>query len=175
MRLLKTDHAVLVEILNQVNEQLSRADSAAAKGTMDFLWGSLANHFHAEDNYLFPAILEVPRERFGKASVPSFYEVRILLEELKTDHRFLLTHLGQSLKKLRSHVSEGEDAVVEVRERMDTFGARLCEHDGKEEQQIYTWPQALLDTAPLDRLRADLRIEHQVIVGRFVDNVALAY
>lgn len=171
MRSLKTDHEVLDEMLNQLIIQLGKPDLPWAFETMDLFWGSLAIHIRAENICLFPAILNAPRDRFGANGVPKYEEARSIIEQLRNDHNFLMTQLGQSMKALRAIILHPEYSIgvtlAELRERIESVADRLREHDAVEEQKVYLWPRTLLDPDTLERLDAGVRTEIENMPSRF--------
>lgn len=171
MRSLKLDHEVLDELLNQLIIQLGKPDLPWAFETLDLFWGSLAVHIRAENVCLFPAILNAESNRFGEGGIPGFNEAKGVIEQLRNDHSFFMTELGQSMKALRSMIIHPEYSagmtVAELRERMIGVGERLQQHNAVEEEQVYTWPEALFDRETLDRLNTGVRSEVENMPARF--------
>ena len=171
MRSLKTDHEVLDEMLSQLMIQLGKPDLPWAFETLDLFWGSLATHIRAENICLFPAILNAPRNRFGSQGVPEYAEARGMIEQLRNDHNFLMTQLGQSMKALRALLLHPEFSVgttiPEIRDKMIAVRDRLKEHNHIEEQQVYLWPGVLLDRDSLEQLNTGVRTEIENMPSRF--------
>jgi hypothetical protein len=171
MRSLKGDHEVLDGMLNQLVIQLGKPDLPWAFESLDLFWASLAIHIRAENICLFPAILNAPRDRFGKRGVPSYEEARAIIEQLKNDHNFLMTQLGDSMKGLRAMILHPEYSVgisiSELRDRIATVGDRLYKHKAVEEEKVYLWPAVLLNEDSLEQLNAGVATEIQNMPSRF--------
>ena len=173
MRTLKSDHAVLAEILDQLKIQLAKPDLPWAFETLDLFWASLAVHIRAENICLFPALLSAPRSKFGEwNNVPDFEAAKIAIEGLRADHCLFMTELGQSMKELRGLIIHPEnysvtDVVADLRRRINSLGELLHEHNEKEEEVVYRWPSLLLDDESLNQLEVGIVTEIENMPPRF--------
>lgn len=171
MRTLKIDHEVLDDMLKQLIIQLGKPDLAWAFETLDLFWASLAVHIRAENICLFPAILNAASDRFGVDGIPPYAEAKGIIEQLRNDHAFLMSELGQVMKALRAMIIHPEYSagitVTELRDRIVAVAERLEEHNGVEEEQVYVWPSGLFDRETSERLDIGIRSEIENMPSRF--------
>lgn len=173
MRSLKTDHEILEEMLNQLKIQLGKPDLPWAFETLDLFWASLAVHIRAENICLFPAILNAPRERFGPANgLLEYDDAKATIEQLRNDHNYFMSQLGQAMKELRGLMIRPEDyplevTVTDLRKRIGSVGDLLRRHNTIEEEKVYLWPPQLLDDDSFERLQQGLRTEIENVPARF--------
>jgi hypothetical protein len=98
MQTLKSDHAVLAEILDQLKIQLARPDLPMAFDSLDLFWASLAVHIRAENICLFPAVLNAPSSKFGANSMPELDDVKTTIEGLRADHLIFYDGTRKAMK-----------------------------------------------------------------------------
>lgn len=72
--LMERDHELLGDLLQKLEGALERRDVVKSFSLLDLFWARLAVHIRAENVCLFPAIVNAPREIFGRA-LPPFAEV----------------------------------------------------------------------------------------------------
>lgn len=172
MRSLKSDHAVLEEMINQLTIYLGKADLPRAFESLDLLWGSLACHIRAENICLFPAILNAPRERFGaEHNFLEYEDAKAAIDQLRNDHNAFITELAQAMKILRSVMMHPEtfvteDPVIDLKNRIVSFKELLRKHNESEEQLVYSWPALLLDEDNLAQLEVGVKTEIENLPSR---------
>ena len=171
MKALELDHRVLDEMLNRLIIQLGKADLPCAFETLDRFWASLAVHIRAENVCLFPAILNASPARFATAEIDDYSKAKEIIEQLRTDHSFFMSELGQAMKALRSMIIYPEYSagmtISELSDRIMRVAERLREHNAIEEKQVYVWPELLFDGETLERLSKGIRGEIENIPARF--------
>ena len=169
MRSLKIDHEVLVDLTSQTMEQMDKQELSWALHTLDFLWASMDVHVRVVRSSLFPAILNARRDRFGRAGIPAYDEARDVIARLQADHDFFMIELEESvaaLRKIRKHAEDNQSLLVQLRERISKFAARLLTHRD-EEEVVHQWPRRLLQPSELTDLQTIVRHKSQEVPVRF--------
>ena len=171
MKTLELDHRVLDEMLRGLIIQLGKADLPQAFEALDRFWASLAVHIRAENICLFPAILNSSPDRFATAEIGDYSEAKETIEQLRTDHSFFMSELGQAMKAVRSMIMYPEYSagmtISELRDRIIKLAEKLDEHNAIEETQVYRWPELLFDGETLERLSRGIRSEIENMPARF--------
>lgn len=150
--LLEEDHASVSELIAQLCVFLDERDMKRAYPQLDLVWARLAVHIRAEHLCLFPAILDAARQiSIGEGSAPQLDEAQSALKQLRHDHDFFMVELARAvnlMRKLRaSPASETlEKRLPELKQTINAVKTRLENHNRLEEEQVYRWPAALLNT-----------------------------
>lgn len=149
---LEGDHKLIEEVLDDLLTLLQKQDINRAFELLDLFWTQLAVHIRAENVCLFPAILNAPRESFGrKNGLPPFEEVKALIETLRADHAFFVDQVSQAIRRIRELMALAdipkvglEPQVNEIKETMLAVADRLRAHSDLEHDKVYAWPELLL-------------------------------
>jgi hypothetical protein len=177
---MEQDHVALAEVFRNLDAALAAGDAASSFRLLDFVWARLAVHIRAEHLRLFPALLNA----LGKApatnssSSPSLAEAHACFEILRHDHDFFMRELAgavNTLRELSSDESGGAgsaERLSDVRGKISEVMNRLAEHNRLEEEQVYLWPEALLDEAAREELSAQMRLEIENLPPRFNEPVS---
>jgi hypothetical protein len=169
--ILKHDHDDLARLLGRL--QAGFQGSEKEFQVLDHFWARLAMHIRAEHLCLFPAILGAERTRFGVKGAPSFEETEQVIAQLKSDHNFFMGQLAEAVKMFRDILVEPPDPrdlsekLDSISERVNAVGSRLEHHNVLEEEQVYLWPQFILDPSDLDDLSASMNRELENVPARF--------
>ena len=162
--LLVTDHAEVDAILRDLFDAFEGGGAQDVLARLDLLWARLAVHIRAEHLHLFPALL-------AAAAGGAARGVEDAVRELREDHNFFMRELAACVEALRRVVAEGgpagRDELEEVRRRVLAVRERLGEHNRREEEEVYRWPDALLGGAERGRLEEGLRRELKNLPPRF--------
>lgn len=173
MRLLKTDHEVLEAMLRDLIVQLEKSNFAWAYDAFDLFWGSLTVHINAENNFLFPALLNSDPERLGQEDLPTYLELEHTIEQLKGDHATFMDQLEDLMRELRALVNTGplswekRQAVEKIKRSLVSFSTWFQLHNETEEEKIHSLPARILPAGDLVRLEMSVRTEIQNLPTRF--------
>ena len=173
-QILKHDHNRLASLLETLKSRLQNCGVEEFQ-VLDLFWAQLAVHIRAEHLCLFPAILNADRKRFGVADVPSFEEAELAIAQLKSDHNFFMDQLAEAVKTFREILAQppaaGELAkrLDSISERVNLVASRLESHNLLEEEQVYVWPQLILNQNELVDLNAAIKRELENLPARFND------
>jgi hypothetical protein len=169
--LLEDDHALLDQLLIELDAELAKPDINRAFELLDLSWARLAVHIRAENLHLFSALANADPSLFtGKGSVPTFEESHSLISRLRSDHDFFMKELAQLVKIMREIVAKYPTRLKEVkdvRQRMRIIKKRLEAHNRLEEEQAYVWPSSLFDEPSVSRLHDRIRYELENLPPRF--------
>ncbi len=173
-KLLEKDHALLGELLQSLGAALRKQDVARGFELLDLFWARLAVHIRAENVYLFPAILNAPRDIFNLA-LPPIKEVESTIELLRADHKFFMDVLSNAVKTMRellanSEVHKPQELATElnlIRAQVAAISVRLKAHNELEEGKVYGWPALMLSSSDLATLKHALQREIENLPPRF--------
>ena len=169
--LLATDHESLGELLNELDQALSKPNVLRAFQLLDLFWARLAVHIRAENLGLFPALKKAPANLFtGRDGLPTSDEAEVILARLRSDHDFFMKELALMMKTTRK-LSAGDlpplEQVNELRRRLTGIKDRLENHNRLEEEQVYSWPGLIFDEPTVATLCRLLRHELEKLPPRF--------
>ena len=174
--LLEKDHECLGELLQDLESVLQKNNIPWAFALLDLFWARLAVHIRAENVCLFPAILNASPALFETCSeLPSFAHARTSIDSLRRDHNFFMERLADAVKRMREllvapeRLAEDDTTLKEVRENIAAVSERLTSHNRLEEEQVYRWPQAILNREQLILLRDALEHEIENLPQRFAN------
>lgn len=174
--ILKHDHNKLARQLETLKSSLQNCGLDEFQ-VLDLFWAQLAVHIRAEHLCLFPAILGADRKQFGVDGVPSFEKVELAIAQLRSDHNFFMDQLAEAVKTFREILVQSPPAA-ELATKLDSISARVSvvasrleSHNLLEEEQVYTWPQLILDSNQLDDLSASMKKELENLPARFNDTI----
>jgi hemerythrin HHE cation binding domain-containing protein len=170
--ILEHDHAQLAQLLQALTTGLHQHDARQTFAVLDLFWARLAVHIRAENLFLFPAILNAPRESFGKGGMPSFEEAKVIVDDLRSDHSFFMDELASAVKTFREILVKDEGAphlmqIKKVQECVDAVVVRLDSHNALEEDRVYQWPALVLSASELEALRSAVDRELENLPPRF--------
>ena len=163
--LLEEDHASVAGLISQLCLALDGRDVERSFARLDLVWARLAVHIRAEHLCLFPAVLDAARRQQARAGgAARLAEASAAVRRLKRDHDFFMRELAGAVKALRELRSVRGSAAAEevlrgVRRTITAVEARLEEHNRLEEEQVYRWPAAVLDSDGQARLAECVRRE----------------
>jgi hypothetical protein len=177
--LLEDDHALLGQLLTELEAELSKPNIARAFELLDLFWTRLAVHIRAENLHLFPALANAPASLFtGRGPLPASEDVHNVLARLRSDHDFFMKELALMIKAMReiagtqqAHLEEFED----LRERLGNVRERLEAHNRLEEKQAYRWAALLFDKQELGALRTRIAHELENLPPRFAKNTEVEF
>jgi hypothetical protein len=169
--LLAADHESLAQLLNELDEELSKPNISRAFELLDLFWARLAVHIRAENLGLFPALTNVPATSFtGRDGLPTSDEAQDILVRLRSDHDFFMKELALMMKATRK-VSTPEltpiEQVNESRRRLLAVKDRLENHNRLEEEQVYGWPGLIFDEPAVAKICRLVRHELEKLPHRF--------
>jgi iron-sulfur cluster repair protein YtfE (RIC family) len=169
--LLEDDHALLGQLLTELDAELSKPNIARAFELLDLFWARLAVHIRAENLHLFPALANAPASLFtGRDPLPASEEVHKVLARLRSDHDFFMKELAREIKAMREIAGSPEAHLEELevlRQRLANVRERLEAHNLLEEKQAYVWPSMLFDEQTSADLCDQLRHELENLPPRF--------
>ena len=169
--LLEDDHALLGQLLTELDAELSKPNIARAFELLDLFWARLAVHIRAENLHLFPALANAPASLFtGRDPLPASEEVHKVLARLRSDHDFFMKELAREIKAMREIAGSPEAHLEELevlRQRLANVRERLEAHNLLEEKQAYVWPSMLFDEQTSADLCDQLRHELENLPSRF--------
>jgi hypothetical protein len=169
--LLEDDHALLGQLLTELDAELSKPNIARAFELLDLFWARLAVHIRAENLHLFPALANAPASLFtGRGPLPASEEVHKVLALLRCDHDFFMKELAREIKAMREIAGSPEAHLEELevlRQRLANVRERLEAHNLLEEKQAYVWPSMLFDEQTSADLCDQLRHELENLPPRF--------
>jgi iron-sulfur cluster repair protein YtfE (RIC family) len=169
--LLEDDHALLGQLLTELDAELSKPNIARAFELLDLFWARLAVHIRAENLHLFPALANAPASLFtAKDPLPASEEVHKVLARLRSDHDFFMKELAREIKAMREIAGSPEAHLEELevlRQRLANVRERLEAHNLLEEEQAYVWPSMLFDEQTSADLCDQLRHELENLPPRF--------
>jgi iron-sulfur cluster repair protein YtfE (RIC family) len=169
--LLEDDHALLGQLLTELDTELSQPNIARAFELLDLFWARLAVHIRAENLHLFPALANAPASLFtGRDPLPASEEVHKVLARLRSDHDFFMKELAREIKAMREIAGSPEAHLEELevlRQRLANVRERLEAHNLLEEKQAYVWPSMLFDEQTSADLCDQLRHELENLPPRF--------
>jgi hypothetical protein len=167
------DHAEVDALFRDLWREFDSGDAREVFSKLDYLWARLAVHIRAEHLHLFPALLAASERRRNEEvdDVPATGEVRQAVERLRGDHDFFMRELAGAVNAARELAAQDvlpdRERLLQIRGRAAAVAERLVEHNRVEEQQVYLWPDALLDRADLETLRAGVLREIENLPPRF--------
>ena len=169
--LLKDDHALLGQLLTELDAELSKHNSARAFELLDLLWARLAVHIRAENLHLFPALANAAPSLFtGKGSLPTSDEAHSILLRLRSDHEFFMKELALMITAMRE-IGRNQSVNLEdlqvLWQRLIVVRKRLETHNRLEEERAYKWPSLLFDANMIAELCDRLRHELENLPPRF--------
>jgi iron-sulfur cluster repair protein YtfE (RIC family) len=169
--LLEDDHALLGQLLTELDAELLKPNIARAFELLDLFWARLAVHIRAENLHLFPALANAPASLFtGRYPLPASEEVHKVLARLRSDHDFFMKELAREIKAMREIAGSPEAHLEELevlRQRLANVRERLEAHNLLEEKQAYVWPSMLFDEQTSADLCDQLRHELENLPPRF--------
>jgi hypothetical protein len=169
--LLEDDHALLGQLLTELDAELSKPNIARAFELLDLFWARLAVHIRAENLHLFPALANAPASLFtAKDPLPASEEVHKVLARLRSDHDFFMKELAREIKAMREIAGSPEAHLEELevlRQCLANVRERLEAHNLLEEKQAYVWPSMLFDEQTSADLCDQLRHELENLPPRF--------
>jgi iron-sulfur cluster repair protein YtfE (RIC family) len=169
--LLEDDHALLGQLLTELDAELSKPNIARAFELLDLFWARLGVHIRAENLHLFPALANAPASLFtGRDPLPASEEVHKVLARLRSDHDFFMKELAREIKAMREIAGSPEAHLEELevlRQRLANVRERLEAHNLLEEKQAYVWPSMLFDEQTSADLCDQLRHELENLPPRF--------
>lgn len=179
---LTNDHAEVDALLRGLTRAFDGGDAREVFEKLDYLWARLAVHIRAEHLRLFPALLAAADAAAGDddaadAGAPTPRDVREAVERLREDHDFFMRELATAVNGARALAARGgedgdDDVLRGLRERVLAVAERLAEHNRVEEEQVYRWPEALLNERERADLSAGVRREIENIPPRFSEGDA---
>ena len=167
------DHSEIDQLIHELIAALDKGDRTQSFEHLDLLWARLAVHIRAEHLWLFPSILEAPRANFtGNGGTPLYDEAQSAIDLLRQDHDFFMRELAQAVNTMRNHGTVSDPVVIngllrEVRRCVVRVESRLQTHNQLEEEQVYTWVDALLGEAERSALTASMSHELENVPPRF--------
>jgi hypothetical protein len=167
------DHSEVGDLIQELLDTPDGRERAQIFARLDLLWARLAVHIRAEHLCLFPSILGALGKPSNPSStgVPSAVHVREVVERLRADHDFFMFELAKAVNAARELVKgENEpsaDQLLEIKQRVLAVSARLQEHNGLEEEQVYLWPEMLLSAGERAELSIRMRREIENLPPRF--------
>ncbi len=167
------DHSEIDQLIHELLAALDKRDRAQSFEHLDLLWARLAVHIRAEHLWLFPSILEAPRTNFTRShGTPQYEKAQSAIDLLRHDHDFFMRELSTAVNTMRKHGTVSDPVVTsgllrEVRRCVVSVETRLQTHNQLEEEQVYTWVDALLGEAERSALTASMRHELENIPPRF--------
>ena len=172
--LMQRDHELLGDLLQKLECALQRRDVVRSFRLLDLFWARLATHIRAENVCLFPAILNAPREIFGR-TLPTFMEVETTIERLRVDHNFFMDQLSRAVKTMREFLISSDTytqwkrtrQLNSIRSRLHAVSTRLKAHNQLEEEHVYEWPALMLGAADLSKLHDVLKHQIENLPPRF--------
>jgi hemerythrin-like domain-containing protein len=172
--LMERDHELLGDLLQKLEDALERRDVVKSFSLLDLFWARLAVHIRAENVCLFPAILNAPREFFGR-TLPPFAEVETTIERLRTDHNFFMDQLSRAVKTMREFLGQSNTysqwkrtpQLNTIRARLHAVSTRLKAHIQLEDEHVYEWPALMLGAGDLRKLFELLMYEIENLPPRF--------
>jgi iron-sulfur cluster repair protein YtfE (RIC family) len=169
--LLEADHESLGQLLDELDEELSKPEISRAFELLDLFWARLAVHIRAENLGLFPALTSVPATSFtGRNGLPTSDEAQDILVRLRSDHDFFMKELALMMKtarKLSANELSPLEQVNELRRRLVAIKQRLENHNRLEEEQVYGWPGLIFDELSVAKLCQLCRHELGKLPPRF--------
>jgi hemerythrin superfamily protein len=176
--ILINDHAEVDALLSRLTDAFEHADAREVLAKLDYFWARLAMHIRAEHLHLFPALLSASEKLAGVVpGRPTPGEVRESVERLREDHDFFMRRLAEAVNSARALIGEdsGEAAnangLRHIRDIVLAVAERLAEHNGREEEQVYLWPESLMSEAARADLLSRTRLELENVPPRFSDSV----
>jgi hypothetical protein len=172
-KLLVDDHGEVDALFRDLWREFDGGGARGVFERLDYLWARLAVHIRAEHLHLFPALLAASEGRRPEEAgdAPATEEVRLAVERLREDHDFFMRELAGAVNAARELAGQDGPPDLEqlrqIRGRAAAVGERLVEHNRLEEQLVYHWPEALLDRAELETLRAGILREIENLPPRF--------
>lgn len=142
--LLRSDHAELDRLFEQILSALTVADCALIFSRLDYFWARLAMHIRAEHLHLFPAFLSERMHNIpqNEKSTQNSEEVKSLIERLRSDHNFFMSEMISLIKRLRTLQNGSEflapTELVAIKKRLTGVRRRLEIHNKLEEERIYS-------------------------------------
>ena len=170
--LMADDHSRLHKLIDDLFAALDEGNTALSFERLDLLWARLAVHVRAEHLCLFPSILGAPRANFtGTGGTPRYEEAQRAIDVLRHDHDFFMRELSTAVNTMRKHRTASDPVVTsgllrEVGRCVVSVETRLQTHNQLEEEQVYTWVDALLGEAERSALTACMRRELENIPPR---------
>jgi hypothetical protein len=167
------DHSELGRLIDDLLAALDEGNKALSFERLDLLWARLAVHIRAEHLCLFPSILGAPRANFtGTGGTPWYEEAQRAIDVLRHDHDFFMRELSTAVNAMRKHGTVADPVgtrglLQEVRRCVVSVETRLQTHNQFEEEQVYTWVDALLGEAERSALTVSMRHELENIPPRF--------
>lgn len=170
---MEADHISLDDLIIQLCAALEERDVERSFARLDLMWARLAVHIRAEHLCLFPALLDAARQlSTSEEGAPRFDEAQGLINQLRRDHDFFMTELARAVNAMREMMNAqdsgaSEERLREVRQTISIVKARLAEHNKLEEEQVYRWPAALLNSSRQAQLNECVRREIENLPSRF--------
>jgi DNA repair exonuclease SbcCD ATPase subunit len=171
--LLEEDHASLGDLIAQLCAALDERDVEQSFARLDLVWARLAVHIRAEHLCLFPILLDAARQLSTREdSAPQFDEAQSAINQLRHDHDFFMVELARVVNIMREIENSRESSMIEerfrdVQQTIISLKARLEEHNKLEEEQVYRWPAALLNSTRQARLAERVQREIENMPPRF--------
>lgn len=171
-RRLESDHQSLGELLKTLQMALVGGDLKATHSHLDSFWARLAVHIRAEHLHLFPSVLDSLAQLTDHSDSPSVSEAEKIIEELRHDHDFFMRQLSSAMMLVRELLTLNDQfritaGLEEVAEIVAAVEQRLCAHNKTEEQMIYRWISAVLDSETQALLNTEVKRELANLPPRF--------
>ena len=134
--LMEADHVeldgLLAELIIELNSD--RRDVVSTYQRLDLFWARLAVHIRAEHLVVFPAVKDI-----AKVISKGPCDIAAILQELRSDHDFLIKELARAVKAMRLVPDFGNESETFeiVRDLVSQVKRRLERHNQIEEEMIY--------------------------------------
>lgn len=172
------DHAEVDVLLSGLMDAFDQADARRVLAKLDYFWARLAMHIRAEHLHLFPALLSASEGPAGAVpGMPTQSEVREAVARLREDHDFFMRRLAEAVNSARALAGRDSGARTDaegsrhIREIVLAVAERLAEHNRREEEQVYLWPESLMSEAARADLLSRVRREIEDVPPRFSDAI----
>jgi Hemerythrin HHE cation binding domain len=167
------DHAALDKVLKQFQTALRGGELKTAHAKLDLFWARLAVHIRAEHLHLFPtALRSLKIAGVNLPSVASLDEAETVIAELRQDHDFFMHGLARAVEITRKLSTVVEHPLL--KEGLNTLTnivfeieQRLLKHNETEENQVYRWATALLNSEEQAKLANQITTELRTHPSRF--------
>ena len=144
------DHRSLDNLRQQLQRALANRELEDTRTKLDLFWARLAVHIRAEHLHLFPVVLNsMGNEQPAPVFAPTTAEAEALIATLQSDHDFFMSELASAVKIIRSlpaasDPSGADEALHQIRRKVEGVCQRLLTHNEIEENQIYRWVSMVL-------------------------------
>ena len=158
---MESDHESLHLLLTRLDAELAATNFEAAVHLLDMFWARLAMHIRAENLHLFPALANRANHLGQDCSLGT--AANEVVSQLQDDHDYFMKELATLMKMLRA-VSQNEaakgGALERTQQSLTALKQRLERHNQLEENQVYSWPEMILDEEAIADLNR--RVQHEL-------------